>query len=90
MTTMQDLRAKSIALTSYLELLINQRFSEDVQVITPSDVKARGSQLSIVIKKLKMEDIFSALCKRGVLVKMLNKHGQAILFNTHLDSFSLI
>ena len=70
MTTMKDLRAKSKLLTSYLELLINQKYSNDVLIITPSDVEERGNQLSIVVKQLQMWDVFSALYKRGVVVKI--------------------
>jgi kynureninase len=44
---MEQLRAKSVKLTGYLEFLIDQIGSKKFSVITPADAKARGAQLSI-------------------------------------------
>jgi len=44
---MEPLRAKSIKLTGYLEFLIEQIGSTKFSIITPSEVNARGAQLSI-------------------------------------------
>lgn len=46
---MEALRQKSIKLTAYLEGIIHQ-FPE-IQIITPSDPSARGSQLSLVVEQ---------------------------------------
>ena len=45
------LRAKSLALTGFLEQLLNARLSEHLRVITPSESAARGCQLSIRLQR---------------------------------------
>jgi kynureninase len=45
---MQPLREKSLRLTGYLEFLLNQLGSKRFTIITPSDTRARGCQLSIL------------------------------------------
>jgi len=47
---MKSLRRKSEQLTGYLEFLIGESGKEKVNVITPSDIKQRGCQLSLRIK----------------------------------------
>ncbi len=47
---MTALREKSEKLTGYFEFLINQINSEDIKIITPSNPKERGCQLSIQVK----------------------------------------
>ena len=47
---MEILRKKSEKLTGYLEFLINKINSDDIKIITPSNPKERGCQLSIRIK----------------------------------------
>ena len=47
---MEALREKSEKLTGYFEFLINQIGSEDIKIITPSNPKERGCQLSIQVK----------------------------------------
>ena len=47
---MEALREKSEKLTGYFEFLINQINSEDIKIITPSNPKERGCQLSIQVK----------------------------------------
>ena len=44
---MQRLREKSIALTGYLEYLLRQQTSRSFSIVTPSDEKHRGCQISI-------------------------------------------
>jgi kynureninase len=43
----ENLRAKSISLTGYLEFLLDQQPSPKFSVITPRDAQRRGAQLSI-------------------------------------------
>ncbi len=47
---MDALRQKSEKLTGYFEYLINQIDSDDIKIITPSNPKERGCQLSIQVK----------------------------------------
>ena len=56
---MEQLRAKSISLTGYLEFLLNQKLSSKFTIITPQDKERRGAQLSIRISQKGR-----ALCKR--------------------------
>ncbi len=47
---MDALRQKSEKLTGYFEFLINEINSDDIKIITPSNPKERGCQLSIQVK----------------------------------------
>ena len=47
---MDALRQKSEKLTGYFEFLINEIDSDDIKIITPSNSKERGCQLSIQVK----------------------------------------
>ena len=47
---MDDLREKSEKLTGYFEFLINEIGSDELKIITPSNPKERGCQLSIQVK----------------------------------------
>lgn len=47
---MEALREKSEKLTGYFEFLINQIDSDSIKIITPSNPKERGCQLSIQVK----------------------------------------
>ena len=56
---MEQLRAKSVMLTSYLEFLLNQRSSSGFSIVTPQEKDRRGAQLSIRIL-----ESGRALCER--------------------------
>ncbi|AMR33320.1 kynureninase [Mucilaginibacter sp. PAMC 26640] len=64
------LRAKSEALTGYLEFLINEineKMEDEVyRIITPKNKAERGCQLSIVCKN-NAKDIFNYLAENGVI-----------------------
>lgn len=47
---MKALREKSEKLTGYFEFLINEIGSDDIKIITPTNPKERGCQLSIQVK----------------------------------------
>ena len=47
---MEALRQKSEKLTGYLEFLIQEIGSKDIKMITPTNPKERGCQLSIQVK----------------------------------------
>lgn len=48
---MDALRAKSLELTGFMEALIQDRLSDDIEIITPVDPAHRGCQLSLRIKQ---------------------------------------
>ena len=62
----ENLRAKSIKLSSYLEYLINEIGDESIKIITPSDPNQRGSQLSIQMKNADNK-LFDWLTEKGVV-----------------------
>ncbi len=63
---MERLTEKSKKLTGYLEYLVNELGKEVVEVITPSDPKQRGCQLSIQVKKADKK-LYDRLTKKGVI-----------------------
>ncbi|VDN03204.1 unnamed protein product [Thelazia callipaeda] len=76
-TTMQDLRAKSVLLTGYLEYLLihflspsslNRRTKKVMcTILTPSDPEQRGCQLSLKFN-VNISNVYEELVKRGVVV----------------------
>ncbi|MDQ3626751.1 MAG: kynureninase, partial [Verrucomicrobiota bacterium] len=62
---MENLRAKSIQLTGYLQFLLDQAPSEMFTVITPREPNERGSQLSILVRD-QPKELFAKLEAAGV------------------------
>ncbi|XP_076016210.1 kynureninase [Genypterus blacodes] len=77
MTSMRELRRKSILLTGYLELMIRRLYTKDpkqpdkpyIHILTPSDPQQRGCQLSLMFS-VPIQNIFHELEKRGVFSDM--------------------
>ena len=72
MTSMRDLRKKSLLLTGYMELLLQHYLSKNnkqvyVEIITPSDPEQRGCHLSLQFS-IPVNNVFEELVKRGVVV----------------------
>lgn len=75
MTSMKELRRKSLLLTGYLEYLVRHYYSEDaaqpdkphVRIITPCEPEQRGCQLSLRFS-INIRTVFQQLEKRGVAV----------------------
>jgi kynureninase len=64
---MDRIRAKSIALTSYMEYLIKELIDPAaLQIISPASVDQRGAQLSLLIAK-NGKQVFDLIQKRGVI-----------------------
>lgn len=63
---MKRLRAKSERLTAYLEKLVGEIDDERISVITPSDPKSRGCQLSIRVRDAD-KALFDRITERGVV-----------------------
>ncbi|MDX5438108.1 MAG: kynureninase [Pontibacter sp.] len=66
---MENLRAKSLKLTGYLEYLIDDvQVGKDVlEMITPRDPQARGCQISLLVKK-DARKLFNMLMDAGIIV----------------------
>jgi kynureninase len=64
-----ELRAKSMRLTSYAEKLLLDRVRRDIQIITPSDPEQRGAQLSLRVLggQRRGRRIFDALGDHGIV-----------------------
>jgi len=62
----ENLRKKSLKLTGYLEFLVNQLGDEVVKIITPSDPKQRGCQLSIQVKNAD-KSLYDMVTSKGVI-----------------------
>jgi kynureninase len=63
---MEALRQKSLALTGYLEKLLDE-LEEDVSIITPRDAAARGCQLSLTFKRSPRE-VYKVLQREGIII----------------------
>ena len=64
------LRAKSMALTAYLESLLEDWCQDRIEILTPPQPEARGAQLSVRIRqqRVSMEQLNAALQADGVIV----------------------
>jgi kynureninase len=63
---MDRLRHKSVALTGFLQTLLDQ--IDGVETLTPRDVKARGAQISLRHARIRAEDLLTALHHHGISV----------------------
>ena len=63
---MEALRTKSLALTGYMEFLLDALATDAFHLLTPRDPGQRGCQLSIVVKQHGRK-IFDMLAKNGVI-----------------------
>ena len=63
---MDKLRKKAISLTGYLEFLVESLGDDVINIITPSDPKHRGSQLSIQVKNADKK-LFDIITEKGVI-----------------------
>jgi kynureninase len=66
-TSMQELREKSIKLTSYLEFLLQQFTNFSCEIITPSNIEERGTQLSLFFKEQGRE-VHDKMMANGIVV----------------------
>ena len=63
---MNELRQKSIKLTSYLEVLLKSELQDNIEIITPLSDQSRGCQLSIRLRSFKC-NITKSLREKGVI-----------------------
>lgn len=63
----ENLRAKSIRLTAYLEYLLHQLPNLKFEIITPQDLAARGAQLSLYFTE-RGKEIHNKMIESGIVV----------------------
>lgn len=63
----ENIRAKSIELTAYLEFLLHQLPSINFEIITPADQESRGAQLSLYFKE-RGKEIHEKMIDSGIVV----------------------
>lgn len=94
-TDMSTLRKKSIAMTGYLEELL-QPFIEQghLTIITPHAPEERGSQLSLFFEEGVMEEVFERLGRKGVICDDRKPNvirvSPAALYNTFEDVWGFV
>ena len=85
------LRAKSVALTGFLESLLH-RFVPDAELLTPRDPEERGCQLSIRVPDARVRR--DALAARGVVTDFrepdIIRIAPVPLYNTYLDAWTAV
>jgi kynureninase len=64
---MEKLRAKSVLLTAYLEMLLLEKLAADIHIFTPREVAQRGCQLSVKFS-VAVERVHEKLAQKGVIV----------------------
>ena len=90
---MEQLRAKSLRLTEYLQALLLARLSNALSIITPSDPEARGCQLSIRLHRSPAEEraVFDSLASQGVFCDWrepdIIRVAPVPLYNSFLDAW---
>jgi kynureninase len=91
---LQKLREKNIRLVNYLEKLLQQELSNNIQIITPKNQEERGCQLSLRLnhadKKIDMEIMFH---EHGVICdarRDLIRVAPMGLYNTYEDVYKFV
>jgi kynureninase len=90
------LRAKSIALTGYLERLIRSRIDHVVDVVTPSEPGRRGCQLSLRVKgpRASGRRLFDHLNAHGIVVDWREpdviRVSPTPFYNRHMDCLRFV
>ena len=87
---MKNLTEKSRKLTGYLEFLLGEIKDERISVITPSNPRERGCQLSIRVREAD-KNLFEAISERGVIADWREpdviRVAPVPLYNTFTDVF---
>jgi kynureninase len=89
---MEAIRAKSLALTGYLEFLLRERLGDKIDIWTPSDPEQRGAQLSLSVRGASRE-LQRALHEDGVVSDFREpdvvRVAPTALYNTFHDVWTL-
>jgi kynureninase len=90
---MDALREKSIALTGYMEFLLDQQRSDKFSILTPRDSGRRGAQLSICVPQ-NGRVVCERLTQQGVLCDWrepdILRVAPAPLYNTFADVYAFV
>jgi len=86
----KNLRKKADSLTGYLEYLVDHIGDDRIKIITPRDIKQRGSQLSIQVKNAN-KTIFDKITEAGVIADWREpdviRIAPTALYNSYEDVF---
>ena len=89
----QNLRAKSVQLTNYLEYLVNNIEGDRINIITPKDPKDRGCQLSLAVKNAE-KSLFEAISAKGVIADWREpdviRVAPVPLYNSYMDCWNFV
>jgi kynureninase len=94
--TMAALRARSVALTGWLETLIRAHAGDVLAIATPAEPGRRGSQLSLRVKGPREAGraLFDHLQQRGIVVDWREpdviRAAPAPLYNRYMDALHLV
>jgi kynureninase len=97
-TSMAEIRKKSLSLTGFLEDLLNQAAKDNspslYSIITPSDPKQRGAQLSVLLKDGLLEGVMAELEDAGVVLDERKPNviriAPAPLYNTYTEVYDFV
>lgn len=96
-TSIAEIRAKSLAITGYLEHLLLAGTTEETRqftIITPSDPKARGAQLSLLLKPGLLDRVSQRLEDAGIICDKRQpdvvRAAPAPLYNTFTEVWDFV
>lgn len=92
--SIKSLRKKSFQLTGFLEFLLRNRLDGRVEILTPSDPKRRGCQLSLRVRTDDPRQVFRQLEHRGVVCDWREpdviRAAPVPLYNRFMDVFRFV
>lgn len=89
--TMKELRAKSVALTSFLAFLLKKLPNNFCTIVTPDNPEERGCQLSVRVRTDNPKDLQNRLAAAGAVCDFrepdIIRVAPVPLYNTFLDTY---
>lgn len=90
--TMPALREKGDALTAYLEFLLQENCGDQLEIITPKNIKERGSMLCVHTKR-NPKSMMEKFSKKGIIIDFrepdILRMSPAPLYNNFEDCYHL-
>jgi kynureninase len=93
---MKNLREKGNKLTSYLEYLLNENCSDNIEVVTPAFSESsqdRGSMLCVKVLKGDTKEMMNKFSKKGIIIDFrepdILRMCPAPMYNNYEDCFKL-